>query len=158
MLTAAICLLFTACQPGGPASSAPPAGDGIPSGADAGALGSYQVAILSARLVKDSDKQPAVVVKMKFENKGDQPKTFDLAVAPILSQDSVMLDPVYVLAEGEFDRESATQPVEPGATAEIEKAYSLISEAPVEITVRERFEPDGQALAKSFAYDQLEKS
>ena len=102
-------------------------------------LGDYEVVIKSAKVTKDYEGEPAVIVTFEFTNNSDETKSWMTAVSAKAFQDGVELDSAFVSSSNkDYDASNSTKEIKPGATINVQKAYELDNtSSDVEIEVSE---------------------
>ena len=120
---------------------------------DTGKLGDYTVAIESARLSKDYEGKPAVVVKYKFTNNGDKATSFMVAITNKAFQDGVELELAMVdsTKDAKFNSGDGLKEIKKGASLEVEEAYKLSNQkSKIEVEANELVSMSSDKLSKTF--------
>lgn len=118
---------------------------------DSGSLGDFEVAILDARLGKDYNDQPALIVKYSFTNNADENKMFMASVSDKAFQGGVQLEAAIIIGDDSYSAEDSMKEIQPGAAIELEQAYLLSDEtSPVDIEVSELISLSKEKLTKTF--------
>lgn len=118
---------------------------------DSGTLGDYEIAIVSARLGKDYEDKPALIVKYSFKNNAQENKAFLTSTMTKAFQDGVQLETAMIVGDDSYNAEDAMKELQPGASIECEGAFVLTSEtSSVEINVQEFSFTSDAVLKKTF--------
>lgn len=116
-----------------------------------GTLGDYEIAILSARLGKDYEDKPALIVKYSFKNNAQENKAFLTSTMTKAFQEGVQLETAIIMDDDSYNAEDAMKELQPGASIECEGAFVLTSEtSSVEINVQEFSFTSDSVLKKTF--------
>lgn len=109
-----------------------------PSGSVSGALGDYNVSVVSHKLSKDYQDAPAIVVNLGFTNNGSKATSFMTSTSCKAFQDGVQLESAIITGDDAGIGESQLRNVKPGAGVEVSVAYLLSSDtSPVELEIEE---------------------
>lgn len=118
-----------------------------PSGSVSGALGDYDVSVVSHKLSKDYQDASAVVVTLGFTNNGNKVSNFMTAISCKAFQDGVQLDTAIITGDDGGNGSSQLRNVKPGAGTEVSVAYLLTSDtSPVELEIEELFSLSGDKV------------
>ncbi|MDR1464696.1 MAG: DUF5067 domain-containing protein [Oscillospiraceae bacterium] len=101
-----------------------------------GAVGDFEVEILSLKKVKSTDNKDAIVVTYKWTNNSAADKSFATALAAKAFQNGTELGLAVVIGE-EMDGTKLIADVKPGASLEVQKAYALADSSDVLVEVSE---------------------
>lgn len=128
-----------------------------PSGGGAsGDLGACHVEVRGARLVKDYNGGPAVVVTYTWTNNSDKTTSAMLQLTEKAFQDGVELSAAFIGNSEVYDAEQAFKELRPGASLDVQCAFALTSEASaIEFEVAELFSTSEDAVRSSFDPAQL---
>ena len=113
-----------------------------------GDLGAYHVEIKGARLSKDRDGIPALIVIFAWTNNSEKTTSASLAFREKAFQNGIQID---FSVSADCDYKSQRTDIRPGATLEVECAFMLTSEtAPVEVEITDFFGDSGELLKATF--------
>ncbi len=96
-----------------------------------GTIGNYDIEIKGAKLSKDYDGNPAIVITYAWTNNSDETTSAMTAVSETAFQDGVSLDTAIIGNDSEYDSGAAMKEVRPGTTIDVQKAFVLTSETSV---------------------------
>lgn len=117
----------------------------------AGNLGDYTVEILSARKSTDYEGKDAIVIRYSFTNNSDDATSFMFATQSKAFQDGVELEMAVLMDDDTYNSQDLTKEIKTGASIEVEKAFVLDSDSPVEAEVSELVSfDDEQKVEKTF--------
>lgn len=124
-----------------------------PNGNSSSALGKYEVLIDSCRLAEDYDGKPVIIVKFKFTNNDDDPKSFMWAFNYKAYQNGIGLNDCYFLADSaNYSSENKSKEIKKGASIFVESAYTLNdTSSDVEIEVSELISYNKKVIKKIFS-------
>lgn len=122
---------------------------------DQGKIGDYEISIESARISKDYEKKPVVIVKYKFTNNSDDTTSFIAATHSQAFQDGVELELAMVMDDKTYDAGNSMKDIKKGASIEVEEAYLLSGKSDVEVEVSELISLSDEKVAKTFKYSEL---
>lgn len=134
------------------ADATQPAGAASDSG-NADSLGQYKVEIKDARLTKDYENKPAVVVTYSFTNNADEATAFTWTFEDTVYQNGIGLEHAYVLAEGDpYDEANQMKEIKKGVTLDVEVAYVLNdSETDIVVEVAELISFSDAVVSRTFS-------
>ena len=114
-----------------------------------GDLGAYHVEIKGARLSKDRDGSPAIIVVFAWTNNSKETTSALTVFKEKAFQNGIEADfSAYI--EG-YNLSPELKEIRPGATLEVERAFKLTSEtAPVEVEITELRGRDGAVVKATF--------
>jgi hypothetical protein len=118
-----------------PEESEAPADDG---GAVAsGALGDYEVSIISAEQTEDMDGNPAIYITYEWTNNSDTETSFLLALSSYVYQNGISCE-IATLSEDIAEINDVLTDIQPGTTITVAEAYLLQdTENPIDVEVEE---------------------
>jgi len=93
-----------------------------------GTLGDYAVEIKGARLVKDYEDKPAILITYAWTNNSDKTTSAMVAVIGKAFQDGVQMEPAILYDVEGYEAGNSTKDVRPGTTIDIQSAYVLTSD------------------------------
>lgn len=114
-----------------------------------GEISGIKVSIDSAKLVDTNDGQ-AVVVAFTFKNDTANPVSFDGLFDVEAAEDGVSFSPLSVVGVEGVNVTSATQLIESGQSATVQKTYGYSGEEVMNITVQLYGEPSGDMIGTAF--------
>lgn len=121
---------------------------------DKGTLGDYEVEILSAKVAKDYDGKPALIVNFKFTNNSDEATSFLVALSDKAYQDGIQLESAIILNSKTYDADESMKDIKPGKSITVQQAYVLNDKTtPVEIEVSETFSFSKDKVVKTFTLE-----
>lgn len=116
----------------------------------AGSLGDYSVEILSARKSTDYEDKDAIIIRYNFTNNSDEAASFMFATQSKAFQDGVELE-MAMMMDDTYNSQDLTKEIKPGASIEVEKAFVLNGDSPVEAEVTELISfDDEEKIEKTF--------
>lgn len=127
---------------------------------DNGTLGDYTVAIESARLSKDYNDKPVVVVKYKFTNNGDKDAAFMTSISGKAFQDGVELEMAVINSANDkkYNAGDLTKQIKKGGSIEVEKGYVLSNQtSKIEVEASQLISLSDTKLSKEFDASKLAK-
>jgi len=99
-------------------------------------VGSISVEILSAKVVKDTQNNDAVIVEYKFKNDTQKDLGFKFATKVVIKQGDQILKNAVVTPSDTFDSGTATKYIKPGEETIAQAAYSLVdTTTPLDVSV-----------------------
>lgn len=116
-----------------------------------GAIGDYQVKIVTAEMGKDYQDKDAVIITYEFINNSDKPKSFVVSVKDSVFQAGVECSDA-MMVEG-VETENQLKEIKPGTPFELKIAYVLNDlESPVEVECQEAitFDKEPPKVTKTF--------
>ena len=114
-------------------------------------IGDYTVEILSARKSTDYEGKDAIVIRYSFTNNSDDATSFMFATQSKAFQDGVELEMAVLMDDDTYNSQDLTKEIKTGASIEVEKAFVLDSDSPVEAEVSELVSfDDEQKVEKTF--------
>lgn len=118
-----------------------------------GKLGSYSVDIKNARLTKDYEGKPVVVITYGFTNNASEPAAFWLTIEDRVYQNGVGLEKAYVLANGDpYDEANQNKEIKSGVSIDVDVAYVLNdSTTDIDVEVKEYMSFSDDTVTKSFS-------
>lgn len=123
---------------------------------DSGTLGDYSVAIESARLSKDYNGKPVIIVKYKFTNNDEKAKSFMASVIGKAFQDGVELETAVVTDDKSYNANNYMKDIKKGASIEVECCYSLSNtKSKVEVDLSEIITLGDEKVSKTFDITKL---
>ncbi len=117
------------------------------------ALGSYQVEIKNARLTKNYEGKPVVVITYGFTNNSSEPAAFWLTIDDNAYQNGVGLEKAYVLKDGDpYDEANQDKEIKSGVTLDVDVAYILNdTETDVEVEAKEIISFSDEIVTRTFS-------
>lgn len=94
----------------------------------AGDLGDCHVEIKGAKLAKDYEENPAIVITYSWTNNSDETKSAMVSIGEKAFQDGVQLDTALIMDSDVFDSDSGMKEIRPGTTIDVQCAFLLTSE------------------------------
>lgn len=116
-------------------------------------LGSYQVEIKNARLTKNYEGKPVVVITYGFTNNSSEPAAFWLTIDDNAYQNGVGLEKAYVLKDGDpYDEANQNKEIKSGVTLDVDVAYVLNdTETDVEVEAKETISFSDEIVKRTFS-------
>lgn len=116
-------------------------------------LGSYQVEIKNARLTKNYEGKPVVVITYGFTNNASEPAAFWLTIDDNVYQNGVGLEKAYVLKDGDpYDEANQDKEIKSGVTLDVDVAYILNdTETDVEVEAKEIMSFSDEVVTRTFS-------
>lgn len=120
---------------------------------DNATLGDYQVEIKEARVAKDYEGSPVVIVKYSFTNNSEESAAFMWTFDDQVYQNGVGLEKAYVLADSaNYDDSNMYKEIKEGVTLDLEVAYVLNdTETDIEVEVAELISFDDTLVSRTFS-------
>ena len=121
--------------------------------ANASKLGSYEVEIKNARLTKNYDGKPVVVITYGFTNNSSEPTAFWIAFEDEVYQNGVGLEKAYVLNSSDpYDEANQNKEIKTGVTLDVEVAYLLNdTQTNIDVEVKELMSFSDDMVTKTFS-------
>lgn len=119
-----------------------------------GALGNYEVSIISAELIEDSEGNPTVYVTYEWTNNSEEAISFLLALSSWVYQNGVECE-IAMLDEDIAEVNDVLTDIQPGTTITVAEAYILQdTENPVDVEVEElmTFEENPPQVIATFEF------
>ena len=117
----------------------------------AGSLGNYYVEIKGADLTTDRNGNPAVVITYAWTNNSDETTSAMVSVIEKAFQDGVELETAIIGNGDVYDSGAVNKNVRPGATTDVQCAYSLTSNtSTIEFEVTEFLGSNDEIVAIDF--------
>lgn len=116
-------------------------------------LGEYKVEIKNARLTKDYENKPTVVVTYSFTNNSDTATAFMWTFEDNVYQNGVGLEHAYILADGDpYDEANQSKEIKKGVTLDVDVAYVLNdSETDIVVEVAELISFSDAVVSRTFS-------
>lgn len=116
-------------------------------------VGNYSIEIKSARLTKNWEGKPSVVVTYGFTNNDDDPASFMVAFQENAYQNGVGLEKAYTLDDTDpYDEANQSKEIKKGASLDVEVAYILNdTETDVEVEVEEWLGLSDDKVSRTFS-------
>lgn len=116
-------------------------------------LGLYQVEIKNARITKNWEGKPAVVITYGFTNNADEPVAFWLAFEDDVYQGGVGLEKAYTLRDGDpYDEANQNKEIKNGVSIDVDVAYVLNdTETDIEVEVKELYSFSDDVVSRVFS-------
>ena len=123
-----------------------------------GVFGDCIVSVNSARVTRDYEGNPTLVVTYNFTNYGTVGETFWSRVTDTCYQNDIGLNEAYTLCNGDsFKEDSCDQKVKNGATILVEKAYVLNdTETDVVVELCDYLSLDYNTYTKTISLSEIE--
>lgn len=115
-----------------------------------GVLGNYAVDIKECELVEDANGKVAVIVTFGFTNNGDKSANFKTVLQARVYQGGSECGMIFAGDDYEYDDESIMKEVEPGASCDVQCAYSVKEDAPIDVEVTQYSGKDNGVIVASF--------
>lgn len=133
--------------------------EGSPQGQEAGPagdIGNHHVEIKDAFLAEDYNGNPAIVVTYAWTNNSEETTTSMTTVTGRAYQDGVELDMAILIDVDGYDAGTTMKNVKPGATIDVQWAYSLSNETSVvEFEVTDWLGLTGEMVSTEFDLSEL---
>lgn len=116
-------------------------------------LGSYQVEIKNARLTKNYEGKPVVVITYGFTNNSSEPQAFWLTIDDTVYQNGVGLEKAYVLDDNDpYDEANQNKEIKSGVTLDVDVAYILNdTETDIEVEAKEIVSFTNDVVTRTFS-------
>ncbi len=116
-------------------------------------LGDYKVDIKDARITKNYENKPVVVIKYGFTNNSDKSACFAYTFEDTAYQNGVGLTEAYVLTDADaYDENNQYKEIKKGVTLDVEVAYILNdTETDVTVEVSEIISFSDDVISKTFS-------
>lgn len=129
--------------------------DTTTSSTSSGTLGDYFVEIKDAVIVNDQAGNPAIVITYAWTNNSEETTRADLIIGEKAFQDGVQMDPAIIGDESVYDVLLRTKEIRPGATIDVQRAYSMTSDSVIEFELGDLFGRLDSVVTKNFDPTQL---
>ena len=122
-------------------------------GGNSDTLGQYKVEIKDARLTKDYENKPAVVVTYGFTNNAEEAAAFEWTFEDVVYQNGVSLEYAYFLADGDpYNEANQSKEIKNGVTLDVEVAYVLNdATTDIEVEVSELISFSDAVVSRTFS-------
>ncbi len=116
-------------------------------------LGSYEIEIKNARMTKDYEGKPAVVITYGFKNNSSNPVAFYIVCEDTVYQNGVSLQESYFLVDGDpYDDANQTKEIKTGVTIDVDVAYVLNdTQTDIDVEVKEYLSFTDDMVSKTFS-------
>lgn len=116
-----------------------------------GTIGDYDVEIKDCTLSTDYEGNPVAIVTYSWTNNDDKAQSFMVAITDKAYQNDIECQRAYMSDDSNFNRDSETADIKPGATYEVQKAYELLDETtPLIVETAECFGFDDAIIRQTF--------
>lgn len=134
------------------ADTTQPAGEAS-NGSNSDTLGQYKVEIKDARLTKDYENKPVVVVTYGFTNNADEAAAFEWTFEDNVYQNGVGLEHSYILKDGDpYNDSNKSKEIKKGVTLDLEVAYVLNdTETDIVVEVEELISFSDAVVSRTFS-------
>lgn len=96
-----------------------------------GALGNFPVEIKEAKLAKDYEGNPAIIITYSWTNNSEETTSVMASMLEQAFQDGVQLDTAIISDAGVYDSDIGMKDIRPGTTIETQCAYVMTSETSI---------------------------
>ncbi len=116
-----------------------------------GDLGDYYVEIKDAKLARDYENNPAIVITYSWTNNSEDTTSAMAALIGKAFQDGVELETAIIADNSVYDVDNYMKEIRPGATLDVQLAYVMTSEtSTVEYEISELISFSGDTVTKNF--------